>query len=263
MLRQCQCVCRTSCAWARAAVAASAASASASATAAAAAAAWLNTRVQTEAVLFDFDGLLIDTETTQLLSWQNAWREHGLELDLATFFADHGGDVTPERYRVLAEAVGPHFDQLAVHARRVAFRTVLNEAADLREGMAAWLDQARGVGLRCAVASSSPRSWVAGLLDRVGRLGDFEVLAFGDEVAAHKPAPDVYLLALERLGVDPARAVAVEDTPHGVAAAQAAGMACIAIPNPFVVPERVRAADLVLGSAAEMSLHEALGRIRR
>lgn len=219
--------------------------------------------MQTEAVIFDFDGLLVDTESTGLASWQNAWREHGLELDLATFFADHGGDTTVERYRRLAEAVGPGFDREATHERRQAYRNALNRDLGLRDGIDAWLAEARRAGIRCAVASSSPTIWVATLLDQFGRTGEFEVFAFGDEVALPKPAPDVYLLALDRLKLAPAQAIAVEDTPHGVAAAQAAGLACVAIPNPHVDPARFGAADLLLGSAAEVSLAEALARIRR
>ena len=89
-------------------------------------------------------------------------------------------------------------------------------------------------------------------------LDQFEVLAGGDEVARHKPAPDVYELALQRLGLPPASAVAVEDTAHGVDAAHAAGLTCIAIPNPFVRPEAVGHAELVLRSAATIPLEHAV-----
>lgn len=193
-----------------------------------------------EAILFDFDGLLMDTETTLLECWKYEWRQHGLELELdpATFFADHGGDVTAERYRQLAAAVGPGFDYETSHARRTAYRNRLHEDLGLRDGIDAWLTQADHADLRCAVASSSPEAWVTGMLRRIGRLDAFSVLAFGNEVPCVKPAPDVYLLALQRLGLEPAHAVAVEDTPHGVAAAKAAGLTCIAIPNPFIDASR-------------------------
>src|SRR6185437_8173152 len=93
--------------------------------------------------------------------------------------------------------------------------------------------------------------------------GTWSELACGDEVAGHKPAPDVYVLALRRLGVVGSRAVAVEDTVHGVAAARAAGLRCIAIPNPFADRSRFGEADLVLASAAEMPLRQALSHLRR
>jgi putative hydrolase of the HAD superfamily len=102
---------------------------------------------------------------------------------------------------------------------------------------------------------------VAQHLERAEVLDRFEVLACGDEIAAPKPAPDVYLLALERLGVSGAGVVAVEDTPHGVAAARAAGLHCIAIPNRFADRSRFGEADLVLDSAADMPLRGALSRL--
>jgi beta-phosphoglucomutase-like phosphatase (HAD superfamily) len=213
-----------------------------------------------DAVIFDFDGLLMDTESTGLASWQWEWRQHGLELEEAGFFADHGGDVTEQRYAQLAESVGPGFRREISHARRVAYREGLHRELDLSAGIGEWLAQAGPLGLRLAVASSSPGGWVRGHLSRAGVLTNFEVLASGDEVQRPKPDPAVYELALARLGLPAARAVAVEDTPHGVAAARTAGIRCIAIPNPHADPARFGAASLVLGSAADMGLAAALAR---
>jgi HAD superfamily hydrolase (TIGR01509 family) len=125
-------------------------------------------------------------------------------------------------------------------------------------GIGDWLGQAAATGLRLAIASSSPRTWVQGLLARTGYLARFEVVACGDEVAAPKPDPAVYLLALARLGLPARHGVAIEDAPHGVAAAHAAGLRCVAIPGKHADRERFSAADLVLGSAAELSLADAL-----
>jgi putative hydrolase of the HAD superfamily len=211
-----------------------------------------------DALVFDFDGLLVDTETTSLLVWQREWRHHGLELDLETFFAPHGGDMVAARYAELAAAVGPDYDQAASHARRLAHRDELHAALELAEGIAGWLDEARGLGLRLAVASSSPRDWVTEHLSRIGYLDRFELLACGDDTGTAKPDPAVYLLALERLGVPAGRALAFEDTVHGVAAARAAGLRCVAIPHPNADPTAFTAADLVLTSAADRSLTEVL-----
>jgi putative hydrolase of the HAD superfamily len=210
------------------------------------------------AIVFDFDGLLMDTESTSFLSWQYEWSQWGLTLDAADFFANHGGDVTEDRYATLTAAVGPRFDRTLSHQRRVAYREKLHEELDLADGLREWLDEAATLGLRLAVASSSPLEWLTAHLGRAGVLDTFEVLAGGDEVGQHKPAPDVYQLALGRLSLSGAAAVAVEDTAHGVAAAHAAGMRCIAIPNPFVTLERVRDADLVLSSASQLPLADAL-----
>lgn len=213
-------------------------------------------------VVFDFDGLLMDTESTSLESWRYEWLQWGLSLDEGTFFADHGGDVTEERYAELAAAVGPSFDRQVSHARRTAYRERLHQELGLAAGISRWIGEAASLGLRLAIASSSPQSWVSAHLDRAGIAGAFDVMACGDEVAGHKPAPDVYVLALQRLGVSSGRAVAVEDTAHGVAAARAAGLRCIAIPNPFADRSRFAEADLVLTSAAEMPLSRALSSLR-
>lgn len=215
-----------------------------------------------EAVVFDFDGLLMDTESSLLASWQYEWRQHGLELDVETFFADHGGDVNQDRYAELARRVGPSYDRDASHARRVAYRDELNATLDYRPGIAQWLDEARDLGLRLAVASSSPREWVRRWLAGVNDVDRFELLACGDDVPRHKPDPAVYQLALRRLGLTAAQAVAVEDTPHGVAAAAAAGLRCVAIPNPHANPTRFVEADLLLTSAAQTGLAETLQSIQ-
>ena len=115
-----------------------------------------------------------------------------------------------------------------------------------------------GLGIRLAVASSSPGEWVRRLLASVGCLERFELITCGDEVPTPKPDPGVYLLALRRLGLCAAQAIAVEDSPHGVAAAKAAGMRCVAIPNRNANPAAFTAADLVLTSAAQAGLDEIL-----
>ncbi|WP_433790407.1 HAD family hydrolase [Actinoplanes sp. CA-252034] len=214
-----------------------------------------------KALIFDFDGLLMDTETTLLESWRAEWRRHGHELNEAVFFADHGGDTTDEQYALLAAAVGPGFDRAASQARRTAYREERHRTMGLIAGLDDWLAEAEGLGLRLAVASSSAREWVAGHLARTGDLDRFEVLACGDEVAAPKPDPAVYRLALDRLGLPPEAAVAFEDTPHGVSAAVAAGLRCVAIPHLYAHNARFVQAALLLPSALDSTLVDLLARL--
>ena len=216
-----------------------------------------------KALIFDFDGLLMDTETTLLESWRWEWWRHGLELDPAGFFADHGGDANELRYVALAEAVGPAYDRASSHDLRMAYRAALNAALEPAPGVVGWLDRAAELGLRLAVASSSDVSHVGTMLDRTGLRARFEVLATGDEVTAHKPDPAVYLLALDRLGLPAQEAVAFEDTAHGVAAAQAAGLPCVAVPNPHADHGRFTTADVLLPSAANLSLDAVLAALTR
>ncbi|MEU4237297.1 HAD-IA family hydrolase [Actinoplanes sp. NPDC026619] len=212
-------------------------------------------------LIFDFDGLLMDTESTLLDSWLWEWRRHGLRLDPAGFFADHGGDVSEQRYAALAEAVGAGYDRESSHALRMAYRAELNAALLPTPGIVGWLDRAAELGLRLAVASSSPLTHVGAMLDQAGLRERFEVLATGEEVAAHKPDPAVYLLALERLGVPAAEAVAFEDTAHGVAAAHEAGLRCVAVPNAHADRTRFTAAEVLLSSAADSSLDDLLAEL--
>ena len=184
--------------------------------------------VEVQAIVFDFDGLLMDTETTMVESWQAEWAHHGLDLDLDGFWPGHGGDISEDRYAILAAAVGTDFDRTASHARRVAHRERMHAELDFRPGIRAWIAAARELGLRVAIASSSPRKWVVGHLERVGAVDLFDQIVTGDEVETHKPDPAIYELALERLGVPGSSAIAVEDTAHGVAAAQAADMYAVA-----------------------------------
>ncbi|GAB2577171.1 HAD-IA family hydrolase [Kribbella endophytica] len=212
--------------------------------------------VEVEAVVFDFDGLLMDTETTMVESWVAEWAHHGLELDLADdFWPGHGGDTSTVRYARLAALV-PDFDRDASHARRTAHRDRMHAEMDFRPGIRDWLLEASELGLRVAIASSSPRAWVVGHLERVGALELFDVVTTGDEVEEHKPDPAVYNLALSRLGLPGQAALAVEDTPHGIVAAAAAGMQTVGIPNPYVDPTTMD--GLVLASAAGQSLSETL-----
>lgn len=214
------------------------------------------------AVVFDFDGLIMDTERCLTTSWQQEWRCYGLELDLESFWVAHGADADEERESRLGLAVGSAFDAVASRERRERLRLRMVAELGLSPGIADWLRQARQTSLRLAIASSSSRRWVRDLLRQVGWESVFAVLACGDEVSFAKPAPDVYRLALDRLGLPPAHAVAVEDSAHGVAAAKAAGLRCIAIPNAHVGSARCEAADLVLPSATTMSLGDALARMR-
>ena len=114
------------------------------------------------AIIFDFDGLLMDTESTSFLSWQREWSQWGLTLQAADFFVNHGGDVTEDRYAMLSAAVGPRFDRTLSHRRRLAYRDKLHEQLDLADGVRGWLDEG---------ARSGPTT--RGCLLIVPRVGDY------------------------------------------------------------------------------------------
>jgi HAD superfamily hydrolase (TIGR01509 family) len=126
----------------------------------------------------------------------------------------------------------------------------------VREAIAA----ARGLGLRLGIASSSRHRWVDGHLERLGLEG-FECVRCRDDVERAKPFPDLYLAVCACLGVEPERAVALEDSANGIAAAKAAGLRCVAVPNPMTVDLDLSAADLRLASLADLSVADLLERL--
>jgi HAD superfamily hydrolase (TIGR01509 family) len=207
------------------------------------------------AVVFDFDGLILDTEVPDLRSWQETFTAHGAELDTGVWNALVGtaaGSWDP--YRALAEATGRPVDRPAVRAARRACYAELVARETVRPGVAACLREARRRSLRIGLASSSDRPWVRGHLERLGLLADFDALATGDEVTRAKPDPELYTLALRRLGIPPGAALALEDSPNGAAAARAAGLRCVIVPNDVTRHLPLDAADLVLDSLEQLDL---------
>jgi HAD superfamily hydrolase (TIGR01509 family) len=212
-----------------------------------------------EALLFDFDGTLVDTESTEHRAWQEAYRDHGVELTLERYSAGIGTLEGFDAIAHLEELLGASVDRGAVdEARRERERVLLHEQ-ELREGVEAYLDEAHTLGLRVAIVSSSSESWIEGNLERIAVTRDWAciVCANGDAARA-KPTPTLYLEALETLGVSADRAIAFEDSPNGVTAARAAGIYCVAVPNPVTAALDLSHADLVVGSLAEIPLRELL-----
>jgi len=211
------------------------------------------------ALIFDFDGTILDTETSEFESWQAEFTAHGATLTFDWWSACIGTTTSAfDPCDHLEKTLGCTVDRAAIRARRRAQHMALIEREQPRPGVLQWIEGARAAGLALAVASTSSRRWVHGHLDRIALLDCFSHLACGDEVERVKPAPDLYRLALQRLGKDPGQAIAIEDSPNGVAAAKAAGLFCIAVPNPLTAPLDFSAADLRLQSLADLPLSEAL-----
>ena len=205
--------------------------------------------------MFDFDGLILDTETPEFGAWQDVFGQHGVSLVAADWAhvigsTDHGWDGANE----IARATGRVVDRDEVKARwRVRHAEMLAQEV-VRPGVAELVELAKARGLGLAIASSSPRAWVQGHLERLGLYAAFDAVATGDEVERTKPDPALYTLAVRRLGVPAASAVALEDSPNGIRAAHAAGLRCVAVPNDVSRHLDVSAADLVLDSLAELDL---------
>ena len=213
------------------------------------------------AIVFDFDGLILDTEEPVYRSWLEVYQAHGEELPFDRWVQIVGSTTTgfhPQHH--LEERLGRPLPK-EVLDRRIGRRTEMILANELLPGVVQRLDEARDRGLRLGVASSSTSEWVRGHLARLGILERFDCLRCRDDVAHAKPEPDLYIAVLDCLGVTAAEAVAIEDSPNGVAAAKRAGMRCVAIPNSITARLDLSQADLILTTLAGISLTALLERL--
>ena len=215
-----------------------------------------------EAIVFDFDGLILDTEITDYLSWQRMYAEYGVELPLAVWQNNIGASNLFNPYLHLEELLGHPVDRQAVHDRRKQWDLELLAEQTILPGVKAVLGDAQRMGLKIGLASSSDHGWVDGLLDKLGLRDWFAVVRCSDDVDGRtKPDPAVYLSATAGLGAAANRALALEDSPNGVAAAKAAGMYCTAVPNQMTRTLNFDQADLRLESLAQMPLAQMIAEV--
>jgi HAD superfamily hydrolase (TIGR01509 family) len=216
-------------------------------------------RLLAEALVFDFDGLILDTEGPVFRAWQEEFDAHGCPpLTIEEWSAEIGTMGGLDLVSLVRTRATRPFDENAMHTRRRDRRDELLQQETVRPGVVEWLDAADELGLRLAIASSSDLGWVEPLLDRLGLRQRFEYLACWGTGVAAKPAPDTYLAACAALGVEPSAAIALEDSPHGIAAAKAAGLWCVAVPHAITELLDLTQADLVLSSLADASLRDVL-----
>jgi HAD superfamily hydrolase (TIGR01509 family) len=208
------------------------------------------------ALLFDVDGTLADTEETHRVAFNDAFRAHGLpchwtRAEYAVLLGIAGGKERLAAYGIALERVP------AVHRTKTDryVDLVARGAVVLRPGIARLIDEAGARGVRLAIATTTTEANVVALLPPA--LCDrFDVLACGDVVAAKKPAPDIYLHALARLGIAAADAIAIEDSALRLAAAKAAGLCTVITPSQWTRDEDFGAADLVVPDLSDMTLDD-------
>ncbi len=190
------------------------------------------TAVTIRALVFDFDGLILDTETPMRLSWREIFHANGLTVSDEQWASLLGSSADPaEAYDLLEAHLGSPINREALRAHRTKRELRLLETEGVLPGVLELITEARSGGLKLAVASSSERSWVKGLLAKHGLLNRFDAIVCAEDVARTKPSPDLYTEALRRIGTLPSEAIALEDSEHGAAAARAAGMYVVAVPN--------------------------------
>jgi HAD superfamily hydrolase (TIGR01509 family) len=213
------------------------------------------------ALIFDFDGLILDTEEPVYRSWLEVYEAHGEELPFERWKQIVGSTTAgfhPQHH--LEERLGRPLPQEVLDGR-IGRRTEMILAQEVLPGVVRHLEEARAMGLKLGVASSSTSDWVKGHLARLGILERFDCIRCRDDVPNAKPEPDLYLAVLECLGVRASEAIAIEDSPNGLLAAKRAGLRCVAIPNSITANLDLGEADLLLDSLADVSLAELLEKL--
>jgi HAD superfamily hydrolase (TIGR01509 family) len=224
------------------------------------------------ALILDFDGLIVDTETPALQSWQILYAEYGQTISLdvwqGALGTNHGFDALAHLIDLVAaqdpargaelRASGPE-----IVARRQQLKAELSAAQPLLPGVRALLDAADAAGLPCAVASSSGRAWVEGWLRRHDILGRFVCVRTADDVGAErtKPAPDLFLAAAAGLGHPPAQCLVFEDSANGILAAVAAGCPVVAVPGAVTAQLALPPANLRIPSLDALPLAEIIAAV--
>lgn len=212
--------------------------------------------VKKQLLIFDFDGLIIDTESAEVKAWRKEFEEVGLVFDLDAFIETIGANGPEIQYpvNVLVERSGETrtSEQIwAEHNKRSVEEGLKLPPLD---GVMELLDRAEEAGILLAVGSSSKSYWVTTLLDGLGIKDRFDTVVTFDDVEFAKPAPDIYLKVLENLGVAPENALVLEDSYNGALAAQRAGIRVVAVPTQLTAHLDFSMAEEVLGSLAELEL---------
>lgn len=212
-----------------------------------------------KALFMDFDGLMLDTETACYAGWRMVFEKHGFDYPLEAFQPIVGTNRSPRSQ--LEEKVGNPLDWQKIDAERRAYEQAFGEGMEIKPGVLELLDECRDLGWRCAVVSSSPVHWVHGHLEKRDALDYFEELVCLGDAPRAKPAPDLYLEALRRFGLEGPDTVAFEDSYNGSLAAKRAGLWCVAVPNEITRGMDFSHADLVVDSLEKVGLSGLLNNV--
>ncbi len=219
-----------------------------------------------KALIFDFDGLILDTETPEYLAWKDIYQEHGYELPHEEWGKIVGGygissfDAA-EHLALLSQG---RLDSVSMRSRHSSESLARIHAQTVLPGVLDLIFDAKSHGLKLAIASSSPHSWVDNHAKRLSIFHYFDKVICADDVGAGrtKPNPDLFLLALNQLEVEKEAAVVFEDSPNGVLAANRAGIFVVAVPNHVTAMLNLEHANLIVKSLADLHLAELINRLK-
>lgn len=203
------------------------------------------------ALVFDFDGLIVDTETPLIDSYAAVHAAHRVVFDREVFIRSVGhADYSFDPWH----GFSPHADRAALEVERRAIKLDLLQRQPVLPGVAALIAAARSAGLRIGLASNSHHDWVEPQLTRVGLRDQFEFLACREDAPSPKPEPDLYKLVLQHFGLRGHEAIAFEDSATGVRAARRANLWAVAVPNASTAHHDFAEASLRVASLADVTL---------
>ncbi len=209
------------------------------------------------ALIFDFDGLILDTETPLIDSYAEVHRAHGVGFDRAVFVRSVGhADYAFDPWH----GFSPHADRAGLEAERKTWKDALLLRQPILPGVVALLDAAQTLGLRIGLASNSEHWWCDSHLQRIGLFERFEFIACREDAPSPKPEPDLYKLVLNRFGLRGHEAIAFEDSHTGSLAAKRANLFAVAVPNPSTAHHDFAHVDLQVASLADVDLAGLMGR---
>jgi HAD superfamily hydrolase (TIGR01509 family) len=208
------------------------------------------------ALIFDYDGLIIDTESPEYESWRRIWADHGQELKPEHWVHVIGGPIAADFAAQLEERLGRTLDWGPLLQARAKHHQELMAGQGLLPGVEALMRRAREKGWGVGVASSSSSSWVEGGLERLGLARHVQTVRTRDRVKNLKPHPEPYLAALADLGAEAGHSFGFEDSQTGVKSAKAARLTVVAVPNALTRLHDLSEADMILESLELFSLPE-------
>jgi len=218
-----------------------------------------------KALIFDFDGLILDTETPEVFVWETIYREHGYQLPIEEWAKTVGGFglSTFDAAEHLAHLSGGRLDPVSLRLRYRRESDAIVQASPILPGVMDLIQSAQQIGVKVAIGSSSPHSWVDSHTQRLGIYHLFTPIICQDDVAPGrtKPHPDIYLKVLYQLQVANTEAVIFEDSPNGVKAARQAGVFVVAVPNQLTGQMQV-SGDITVASLEEISLQRLMAEER-
>jgi len=206
-----------------------------------------------QAVIFDMDGVIIDSEPFQSLAFKEVLAEYGLG-PFEEAIVQTPGVTTERNWEVLRERYGIPDAVESLSARsRAAYVRIISDRIQARPGALELISSLKEAGYKLALASSSIAS-VKVVVESLRLGSQFDVILRGSDVSRHKPNPEIFLLAAQRLAVEPCACLVIEDSAAGVQAAKRAGMKCIATPTASTLNQDISAADLVLSCLTHIDL---------